>query len=495
MKRLTAFLALMLLGISGMQAAIHNVRDYGATGDGVTIDSPAINAAIQAAARDGGGTIYFPAGTYASYSIRLASHICLKLEAGAVLLAAKPTKDDGYDEAEPNEWEAYQDFGHSHWKNSLIWGIGLEDISIIGPGKIDGSGLSNGFGLGKRTKIDGDFELPDHQGNKAISLKECRGVRLKDLTCYRCGHFALLATGVDNMDISGLIIDSNRDGLDIDCCRNVSVRGCIVNTPWDDGIVLKSTYALGRYIDTENVVISDCMLSGYGVGCMLDGTRSMPGKEGPWDPEKLWRRAAGRIKLGTESSGGYRNIAITNCSFDLSGGVMLESMDGGDLEDVVISNLTMRRAVGAPLFLRIGARMRSPQGRQIGHMRRILISDINAYDSETTYNTIIAGIPGHCIEDVTLRNLHLHGMGVMNATGQLKEVPEYEKNYPDPWMFGRDKKMPSKGMFLRHVRGLTLDGVHFRFAQPDDRPLIIKEDVQGLVARDITEEGKSVKVK
>ncbi len=351
MKRFSLLLAaasLLLPALNGV-AAIHNVRDYGAVGDGRTIDSPAINAAIQAAARDGGGTVLIPAGTYASYSIRLESHICLKLEQGAVLLAAKPENGEGYDEAEPCPWDAYQDFGHSHWKNSLIWGIGLEDVSIVGPGKIDGSGLSDGFDLGKRTKIDADFDLPPHQGNKAVSLKECRGVRLSGLTLYRCGHFALLATGVDNLFLTDLVIDSNRDGLDIDCCRNVVVRGCLVNTPWDDGIVLKATYALGQYRDTENVSISDCYVSGYEVGSLLDGNPRPPVGVGRHAKRPLYIRSAGRIKFGTESSGGFRNIAITNCTLEYSGGLMLESMDGGDLEDVVISNLTMRKVVAAPI--------------------------------------------------------------------------------------------------------------------------------------------------
>jgi polygalacturonase len=119
-------------------AKTYNVREYGATGDGTTIDSRAINAAIEAAAADGGGTVYIPAGEYACYSIRLASHINLYLEQGAKIVAAFPTEREGFDTAEENEHNRYQDFGHSHWKNSLIWGIGLEDITISGPGLIYG---------------------------------------------------------------------------------------------------------------------------------------------------------------------------------------------------------------------------------------------------------------------------------------------------------------------------------------------------------------------
>ena len=211
-------LGFLLLLPVGSRAAVHNVRDYGAKGDGKAIDSPAINAAIGAAVKAGGGTVYFPAGTYASYSIRLESHITLYLEKGAVLLAAKPSATEGYDAPEPCPYDDYQDFGHSHWKNSLIWGIGLE------------------------------------------------------------------------------------------------------------------------------------------------------------------------------------------------------SMDGGDLEDVVIGNLTMRRVVGAPLFIRLGARMRSPEGRETGHIRRVRIHDVNAvYDTPPLFGIIIAGIPGHPVEDISIRCLHVHATGGLTS--------------------------------------------------------------------------------
>lgn len=480
MKRFIFLFVFSLVLPVGSRAAVHNVRDYGAKGDGKTIDSPSINAAIHAAAKAGGGTVYFPAGTYASYSIRLESHISLFLEKGAVLLAAKPTVTEGYDAPEPCPWDDYQDFGHSHWNNSLIWGIGLEDITIGGDGMIDGEGLLDGnYAVPEELRIKsklGDLALPAGQGNKAISLKDCRGVTIRDLTFYRCGHFVLLATGVDNLNIHDLVIDSNRDGLDIDACKNVRITGCLVNTPWDDGIVLKSSYALGYYRDVENVVISDCALSGYETGALLDGSRRLP--EGPRAVNRLDRRAAGRIKFGTESSGGYKNVAITNCTFDLSGGVLLESMDGGDLEDVVISNLTMRRVVGAPLFIRLGARMRSPQGREIGHIRRVRISDINAvYDTPPYYGIIISGISGHPVEDISIRGLHVHAAGGLDPGAVPETVPEGERKYPDPWMFGI---MPAKGMFLRHVDGIALDDVRFTFDTPDSRPLILQEDVLNL---------------
>ena len=125
----------------------YDIRAYGATGDGRTLDSPAINRAILAAAAAGGGTVVFPPGVYLSGSLRLQDNITLYLEAGATLLAADE-KSAAFDPPEPNRWDNefhYQDFGHSHWQNSLIWGIGLKNVSILGPGLIHGRGLDNGF--------------------------------------------------------------------------------------------------------------------------------------------------------------------------------------------------------------------------------------------------------------------------------------------------------------------------------------------------------------
>src|SRR5262245_42345352 len=124
---------------SSAPSTAYDVRAFGAKGDGKTLETGAINKAIEAAAAAGGGTVHFPAGTYLSVSIHLKSNITLYLDQGATLLAADTVPGKvTYDLPEQNEWDLYQDFGHSHWQNSLIWGIGLENVSIIGPGLING---------------------------------------------------------------------------------------------------------------------------------------------------------------------------------------------------------------------------------------------------------------------------------------------------------------------------------------------------------------------
>lgn len=435
-----------------------DVKQYGAAGDGKTIDTAAINKAIEAAASEGGGTVHFPAGTYLSYSIRLKSNIALYFDQGATLVAAEPNGETGYDPAEANPTDMYQDYGHSHWHDSLIWGEKLENISILGPGLIHGKGLD---------RWDSDKV---GRGNKILALKLCRNVIIRDVSFLLGGHFCILATGVDNMTIDNLKIDTNRDGINIDCCRNVRVSNCTVNSPYDDAIVLKSSYGLGFARATENVTITNCQVSGFDPGTLLDGTfqtneTRAPDKDG----------VTGRIKFGTESNGGFKNIAISNCAFYHCRGLALETVDGGVLEDVSITNITMRDVTTAPLFLRLGARMRGPEGVPIGKLRRVNISDIMVYDADPQYGSVISGIAGHAIEDVRLSNIRIYYRGGGTQEQAALRPAENEKAYPEPSMFG---PMPAYGFFIRHVDGIEMNNVRVGYMSEDRRPAFVLDNVK-----------------
>jgi polygalacturonase len=602
-------------------AGIYDVRAFGAVGDGKTIDSPAINRAIETAAADGGGTVRLPAGTYLSYSIRLKSNINLHLDAGAKLLAANRAihGGSGYDAAEDiGDVARYQDFGHSHWHNSLIWGENLENVSITGLGMIDGglypnpqaagrdnappttqaadgvgrggrgggrgndpfaaalaarraatqpaadadddgdgarggfggrgggrggrgrggggggggrggggggggfggfnppptiTGLSNGlgggggggnrgnrggaatqpttnpnrrggrgglagFGPARGRGPQGPFTtnlsvpyragdtLPDGVGNKAISLKLCKNVTLSDFTVLRGGHFALLATGVDNFTIDNLKIDTNRDGFDIDCCRNVRISNCAINSPADDAIVLKSSYGLGFVRSCENITITNCLVAGgWEVGTMLDATyvERNPG--------------TGRVKFGTESNGGFKNITISNIVFDRCQGLALEAVDGAIIDNVSISNITMREIGSLPIFIRLGDRRRGPAPETTqGAIRHVNISDIVAQNRAPQYACIISGIPGHRIEDVRISNIRIvYPGGAPEGISEIT-VPENEYQYPEPGMFG---VMPSYGFFIRHVEGIELNNIEMSYNNKDMRPPFYLQDVVG----------------
>jgi hypothetical protein len=439
-----------------------DVMSFGAKGDGKTIDTAAINNAIDAAADSGGGTVQFPAGSFLSYSIHLKSNIALYLSPGATIVAADAISGNGgYDPPEPNQWDKYQDFGHSHWHNSLIWGEGLSNVSILGPGVIWGRGLSRG---------ERDAVLPAGMGNKSISLKNCRNVTFRDFSILHGGHFAILATGVDNLTIDNLLIDTNRDAMDVDCCRNVRISNCSVNSPWDDGICLKSSYGLGFSRSTDHVTIANCYVTGgYEEGSLLDATYKRIGPD-----YKAPRN--GRIKFGTESNGGFRNITVTNCVIDDCRGIALETVDGGLLEDVAISNITMRDITDVPFFLRLGSRMRGPEGVPIGNLRRVSINNVVVSNADSRQAAIISGIPDHEIEDVRFSGIYILHRGGGTKQDAETNVPEVENAYPDPNRFG---SMPAHGFFIRHVKGIVMRDVEIRAAKEDLRPAFILDDVQG----------------
>jgi polygalacturonase len=456
----------------------------------------------------------FPAGSYLSFSIHLQSHVLLYLGSGATIIAAEPSADltVGYDPPEPNPGtDQYEDFGHSHWQNSLIWGENLDDIGIIGPGIIFGRGLSRGGSSHRRDllpeerplTVDGRLDtpqlvsafqalelpatvrasiaaiksgpfhypgqdtLPAGVGNKAIALKNCRNVIFRDFTIYHGGHFAILATGVDNWTCDNLKIDTNRDGIDFDCCQNVRVANCTLNSPYDDGICPKSSFGLGYNRPTENVTITNCQVSGYDEGTLLDGTRQ----------RKVLHRVGptGRIKLGTEANGGFRNITITNCIFEYCRGLALEEVDGGRLEDVVISNLTMRDIVNAPIYIRLGARLRGPEPIGVSVLRRIKITNVIAHNVTAESGILLVGEPDQPIEDVTLSNIFIDYAGGGTKEQAARDVPAHEiGRYPEPSLLGT---MPAWGLFARHVKNLTLDHVELRTARDDFRPVAMLDDV------------------
>lgn len=436
--------------------AFFDVRDFGAAGDGKKLDSPAFNAAIATCASFGGGTVHLPAGTYLCGSIRLTNNLNLFLDAGAVILGA-PQSLHAYDPAEPFERTAYQDGGHTYFHNSLIWGEGLTNVSITGPGMINGGGLTKqDKGVGKGSIGHGD---------KTVALKLCRGVLLRDFTIFHGGHFAILATGCDNMTVDNVTMDTNRDGIDIDCCRNVMVSNCRINSPGDDGLCPKSSYALGRPVITENLTIVNCQVSGFKEGTLLGGTLQAdhPG--------------TGRIKFGTEANGGFRNCTVANCTFRMCRGLALEEVDGGVMENITVNNLTMIDIKDYPIYITLGRRNRGPEGTPIGTARNIHISNVIATGVDRMSGIQITGLPDHPVQGVRLDNIRVVFKGGGTAKDAERVFPELDKGYPEPNKLGAT---PACGVFVRHARDIELANINLGFANPDLRPVVVCEDVDGL---------------
>ncbi len=449
-----------------------NVRDFGAIGDGKNLDSPSINKAIDAAVAAGGGTVLVPAGTYLSGSIHLQNNIHLVVDAGATILGA-PQNLNAYDETEPFPGIAYQDGGHCYFHNSLIWGENLTNVFICGNGTINGGGLTRDSGILDKMCGYDHFQTPNTNlfvpvrlGNKAIALKLCKNVLIRDVTIVHGGHFAILVTGCDNLTVDNVTMDTNRDGIDIDCCRNTMVSNCRINSPSDDGLCPKSTYALGRPVITENLTIVNCQVSGFVEGTLLDGT--MKPKAG----------GQGRIKFGTESSGGFRNCTIANCTFRACKGLAIEEVDGGILENITVNNISMMDVVNYPIYITTGKRNRSPGlTNNVSRMKNILISNVIATGIDQTSGIQIRGLPEQPIEGVRLENIRLIYKGG-GTRDQAANVPkELGTGYPEP---RSNDVMPAYGLFARHVKDLELANINFSFAKDDFRPAIQCEDVNGL---------------
>ncbi|MBQ7869918.1 MAG: right-handed parallel beta-helix repeat-containing protein [Prevotella sp.] len=455
-------LSLMCIICLGARAATdYDVREFGAAGDGKTLDHTAINRAIDSCVAHGGGRVVLPAGTYLCGSIRLKSNVELHISAGATILAA-PGSMKAYDESEPWEGPAYQDGGHTYFHNSLIWAVGQQNVSITGRGMIDGKGLTK-----KDTEKGGNLQGGSiGTGDKAIALKECRNVLIRDITIYRGGHFAIIMTGCDLGTVDNVTIDTNRDGVDIDCCKYLTVSNCKINTPSDDALVLKSSYALKRPVLCEHIAVTNCVITGYKMGTLLDGT---------YVPEKVnW--VCGRFKLGTESNGGYRNIALSNCTFMYSSGLAFEEVDQGLMENVVVSNITMSHVHHYPIYITTGCRNRGPKERTtVSTGADIQISNVIADDVDSLAGIIVTGMPDQPLRNIALNNIRITYRGGGTADLAKREYREQGTNYPEPRFAG---PTPAYGLYARHVDGLDVNHVTFRTEKTDYRPAVMLDDVR-----------------
>jgi polygalacturonase len=407
-----------------------NVRDHGATGDGRTLDTRAIQAAINAAGQSG-GTVFFPPGEYLSGSLHLRSHITLRLGAGSVLIASK--EEGEFDPVERLAFDSHADAETTDFGFALLQGRDLADLSILGPGRIDGNRTRRG-------------------GPKPIALKRCRNILIRGLTIANAPSYNISLLGCDGVNIRGVTIRNGySDGIDPDCCRNVRISNCHIESR-DDAIVLKTSFALGSRGTTQNVRVTNCNLT----------------------------TIHNALKLGTESIGHFRNIVFSNCTIvgqthawkgDLSSGVSLEMVDGGTLERVFVSDIQMTN-VRAPLFVRLGNRGRGQEVPVAGTLRNVSISNVVAVGAMTASS--ITGIAGHPVSEIQLKNIRVTARGGARAEVASQRVPELEKRYPDAYMF---QDLPAYGLYCRHVRRLTCDHVELDTHRPDARPALVLDDV------------------
>ena len=413
--------------------AVFNVQDFGAAATGQVMDTKALQSAIDAAGQSG-GVVYFPPGTYLSGTLTLKSHVSLHFEVGAVLLGS--TNLAAYPPVQP----ALRSYTDVYANQSLIYGENLEDVSLLGRGTLNGQGAS--------------FKRVHDYGNRPylIRMVNCKRVQVADLTLLDSPMWVQHYLACEDVSIQGLTVhsrcNSNNDGIDIDACEKVRISGCEIFSG-DDAIVLKST--LDR--PCRDVVVTNCVLSSL----------------------------CNALKLGTESVGGFQNIAITNCTVYDTGlaGIALESVDGGVLENVSVSNILMRN-VNGPIFLRLGNRARpiyeGAPTPGLGSFRNVMISDIQATGGGTVGCTI-AGLPERAIENVTLANIRIQLQGGGTQADAAREIPELPAHYPEYNMFG---VLPASGFYCRHVKNLRLLNTQVTFGREDLRPALVCEDAADL---------------
>lgn len=457
-------LASMTLGSSGavlvareQTPRLRNVMDYGARPDGKALSTSAIQRAIDDVFQHGGGTVYFPAGTFLTGRIDLRSGVGLNLAAGCTLRGSTSVNDY-------HGGEGSADASQKH----LIYARDAERVTIEGEGTIDGQGPSFWEPSDRKPLPQEDkwADVASHayeekrggRPSPMIRFANCRQVHVNGVRLANSAGWTLHLLNCDdvqiaNMSIKNPVYGPNTDGIDITGCQNVQISGCTIETG-DDAICLKSENPLGpepRLI--RNVVVTNCTLS----------------------------TCCNGFKLGTSSEGGFENISFTNSviqndavSFGerVISGVALEVIDGGWIDGVTVSGITMQRT-RTPVFIRLGNRKRVHNYSQHG-LRNVSIDNIQA--TESILASSITGLKGDEVHDVTLSNMHIDNVLPSRPEWVGSEVPEKENSYPEARMFGM---LPVSGLYVRHARGLQLNRLVFRSTQGEARPVVMFDDVDG----------------
>lgn len=445
-----------------------NARDFGATGGGATVDTAAINKAIEACASAGGGTVYLPAGTYLSGTIVLKSNVTLYLEGGATLLGSKNISDyfrqPQSESAKASYEQDLKDAGPFH----LIFARDAENVRLAGPGKIDGQGAAFWLPTGRKQPkpqdawedvVAFDWKPNPPRPSPMLEFYNCRNLQIEGVRIENSAGWTLRPIHCDNVFIRGISIKNrvygpNTDGIDVTCCHNVFISDCLIDTG-DDVICLKSENPYGEELRvSKNITVTNCVLSGCCNG----------------------------LKIGTATHGGFENIVFSNSvifndnvplNARMISGIALEMVDGGWVDGVLISNIRMQR-VRTPIFIRRGNRKPRPDGSP-GTLRGVMIE--NVYASDAILTSSISGIPGFDVEDVTLSNIRIQSEENGKAEWVGRKIPEAEKSYPEARDFGR---MPAYGFYCRHVAGLRLENVELKAGPSEERPAICCDDVKDL---------------
>ncbi len=431
----------------------YNVRHFGARGDGGGNDAPAINEAIAAANAAGGGTVFIPSGIYASGSIHLKSNVTLALDAGAVVKAVAGLMDSW--EPNPND-QGLMDPAYYHWQASLLWGENLENVRILGPGTLDGSALTR------------SSKVPKGIGDKAIALKLCRKVEIRNLNIREGGHYAILATGCEDVRIDNVTIKTSRDGINLSQCTNVEVAHCHIDSVryedgrpagGDDAIKFGSDLSLGAARPSRNILIRDTFLA---AGC-------------------------NGLQFGSETIGEFRDYRFENIRIVQAGkaGISITSNDGSVIDGLQYKNITMARTL-MPIFIKLSDVARVPAGTyRRGAIRNVSFENITASDvysdiRDDEMTSLIWGKPGSPIENISFKDVSITAKGGHPvADGELQPVENDER-------FPKDAgPVPAHAWYLRHVSNVSFSNSRFGVEVSDGRPALVLDDAASVTLRQV----------
>ena len=422
--------------VSTAMAATVDVTQAGAVGDGATLNTAALQKAIDTCSAEGGGVLVFPAGRYLTGTIELKDGVTLRLDAEAVLLGSTNAAD--YRNVDP--FMAGDGIPQGY---ALIVAVNAQRVGLEGTGTIDGQGAA--------VKA---AQAPYAVRPFLVRWIRCADITVRDVHLRNSGSWGMHFFQSRNATVERVTIRNrglgNNDGLDIDSCETVRIRDCDIDSG-DDAICLKATSAQ----PCRDILVTGCKL----------------------------QTACNALKLGTESLGDYENIRISDCAVRDTGmaGIAIYSVDGAHTHDVTISDVTMD-GINVPISIRLGARLKTfragDQAKPPGTLRDVTIKNVRA-GRVGRIGVLVNGIPGHNVENLTLENIAITLPGGGTAEDAPLPLPEKEAAYPEMNMFG--KVLPAYGFYLRHVRGVTFKNVRTSLATPDARPEKIFIDVEGVV--------------
>ena len=421
-----------------------------------------------------GGIVRFGRGRYVLSTVFLKSNVTIEIPDGTELLGAESYYD--YAQEEKIDYPIYQDSSHTYFHPSMFVGIGCENIKITGGGKIDMRSVWDEDGV--------RGEAIKHRGAKCIALKECKNIEISNLAIVNVTDLAVYFAGCENVDIYNLKLKVYIDGISPDNSKNVRIHDCDVETG-DDGIVFKSSYTLNRLDICKDIHVWDCKI----------------------------KSRCNALKFGTETNGGFEDILIENIEIKDTRitGISIESVDGAIVDGVTIRNVKMQN-VNAPIFVHVGKRMRGPSGRAIGKIKNIMLENITVSGPYEEYEIMpwnyfsykagdrkqnpkvfgvaesfdgtketddwqmtsnICGLKESPLEKITLKNVHLRLDGGVQE--YIRNVPEEAQDYPEVYVYGRI--LPAKGIYFRHINGLTLENVTVETYHEDSRESFVFDDV------------------